>query len=103
MRGRYKLRELQETETHQPATGATTLYAEKIELICARYVYYNTFGIDGKKPSIETTLSTLSREFFISTGRIADIITRNTEKVASIRKEKPEKKWYQQRWIHIVW
>lgn len=48
-------------------------------------------------------LLALENEFFISTGRIADIIGEHETEVAKMRKDPPKKEWYKIQWSHIVW
>lgn len=76
----------------------TSLYEEKVKLLIARYYHYNEQQI-----KYDQILLKLQDEFFISTGRIADIISERVEDVKELRERKPEKKWFATQWAHLIW
>ncbi len=74
------------------------MYEKKVEAIVARYYYFLTNHV-----RYDEMLVKLSEEFFLSTGRIADILSEKTEAVQKLRQEPPPKKWFQTNWSHIIW
>ena len=102
-RGKQKLKQLSATiqpeqVTLFPPPEETNLYDEKVKLLCHRYCFYLTNT--AKRDEI---LNKLSKEFFISTGRIADILVEQTDTIKAIRTEAPKKSWFQMQWAHLVW
>lgn len=76
---------------------------EKIALMAARYVYYSTYGDTNGKMVMEEVLTRLSKEFFLSTNRIANILTDNAHLIDNLRRKAPDKKWFRQEWSYWVW
>jgi hypothetical protein len=108
MRGIRRISQLSQSVT--PDAQATlfpqpepSLYQEKVELIIARYVYYLTHGDGGILLKTEQVLTKLSKEFFISTGRISDILVEHADTIAKQRKEPRKIPWYKSKWTHLVW
>ncbi len=45
----------------------------------------------------------LEKEFFISTGRIADIIAKQIPALQALRKQSPRREWFKTNWRHLSW
>ena len=80
--------------TERPAK----LYAEKVRLVAARYYYYTTLS-----KNYEEILRMLEQEFFISSGRITDIIEQQIPALKVLRKQAPDKQWFRKQWGHLKW
>lgn len=103
LRGKHKLKAL--TDSIQPAEQTllfpaeeTTLYDEKVKLLIARYCFYL-----GNTPNYQDILTKLSKEFFISTGRIADILVSKSDEIKALKNNAPKQSWYKVQWAHLVW
>jgi hypothetical protein len=105
LRGKHKMKAIngamepghQATFTNE-GEGHTTLYDEKVRLLTARYYYHNN-----NLKNYEQALVALAKEFFISTGRIADIIAGQIPTLQALRKMAPKKAWFKSNWGHMVW
>ncbi len=75
-----------------------SLYDEKVKLLTARYYYYNN-----KLKNYEKVLQMLEKEFFISTGRIADIIAKQIPVLHALRDQAPKREWFKTNWRHLTW
>lgn len=104
MRGKRIIKELSTTilpeQTLFPEKE-TSLYEEKVKLLTARYYYY--LNVHEPRMRYEEILTTLSKEFFVSTGRIADILTDNTDEILQLRKDAPKHSWFKLNWAYLVW
>lgn len=102
MRGKHTLKRLGETiaphTVLQAAPAEKTAFEKKVELMVARYYYYNTQGLHYDK-----ILEKLSDEFFLSTGRVADILVSKTEEIKKLRQTQPQKSWFATKWTHLLW
>ena len=85
-----------------PPTEDKNLYEDKINAICARYLYYIMQPRD-KRLTYDEVLKILEKEFWISTRRIADIIVNNEDIVQTLRKEEKPKSHFKTQWSHLVW
>jgi hypothetical protein len=104
MRGTDKLKAISlglfpDLEAQEPDAENKTLYEEKKKAICARYYYY----ICSKQGTYEDILQKLEKEFYISSRRIADIIGNETNTIAELREQKPQKSWFKSTFAHLVW
>ncbi len=108
MRGKNRFKQLTKTIIPEdqpalfPVEEEISLHDKKVKLLIARYCYYIT--LTGPEAMIyDNILKKLEEEFFISTGRIVDLLTENAEECNKLRKEAPKKAWYAIQWTHIVW
>lgn len=76
----------------------TNHYEEKVELLIARYTFYITNGT--RRDEI---LSKLEKEFFISSGRISDILISKSDEIKKLQSEAPKPSWFKMKWTHLVW
>lgn len=107
-RGKHKISVLhQQVMPEQQATlfpeQQKTLYEKKVAAITARYFYYITNKVDGKSLLQDEILIRLSQEFFLSTGRITDILVDNATEITKLRTQAPKPSWFKTNWAHLVW
>lgn len=103
MRGKHTLKKLGELLTPEDNStilqpSANSLYEEKCKCIAARYYYYHS-----QKMNYEDILIKLQSEFYVSTGTIATIVTRNVEEVKKLREQAPKRSWFATQWAHLIW
>lgn len=103
MRGKHTLKKVSHLINPEqmplfPQPAETSLYEEKVKLIIARYYYFNTQNMRS-----EDILLKLQAEFFISTARIADIISERIPEIQALRKDAPKKDFFKIKWAHLVW
>jgi hypothetical protein len=75
------------------------LNAKRNECLIDRYFFYGKFS--GLR--YELILDTLSKEFFLSSVTIPKIVDENLEKLIELKREKPDKSFFQNKWPHLVW
>jgi hypothetical protein len=64
-----------------------------------RYLFYGMFS----SWRYEKILKELSEEFFLSEVTIPKVIDENLDKLIELKKMKPEKSFFQNKWPHLVW
>jgi hypothetical protein len=69
------------------------------ECLLDRYFFYGKFS--GLR--YELILEVLSSEFFLSEVTIPKIVDENLEKLIQLKKQLPDKKYFQNKWPHLVW
>jgi|GEM_PF-3064658 len=103
--GAKKLQRLSRELFPEDAVAAThdhdnSAYEDKVQAICARYVYYK----QQRLPNLVTydqILKKLEREFWLSSKQITNIICSNPKKVEEAKEKKKE--WFRINWAHLVW
>jgi hypothetical protein len=75
------------------------LNAKRNECLIDRYFFYGRFT----EKRYEKILETLSNEFFLSSVTIPKIVDENLDKLIELKKLKPEKSFFQNKWPHLVW
>lgn len=75
------------------------LNAKRNECLLDRYFFYGRFT----DKRYEKILEELSSEFFLSAVTIPKIVDENLDKLIALKKEKPEKSFFQNKWPHLVW
>lgn len=107
MRGIHKLKKLTQSTSNEqialfPEQEEPSLYEKKVALLIARYCYFATLkGSEAMQYS--DMLKKLEGEFFISTGRIADILTERAKEISDLRKQALKPSWFKIQWTHLVW
>ena len=104
-RGSRKIAQLTQSlfpEECSPEVDEKTLYEDKVQAICARYIYY-VMQAKERKITYPDILKILEKEFWISSRRVADIICNNAPEIQKLRTNPPKKSSYQQHWSHINW
>lgn len=76
-----------------------TLNSKRNECLLDRYFFYGKYS--GKR--YDLILEMLSTEFFLSEVTIPKIVDENLDKLIELKKEKPEKSFFQNKWPHLVW
>jgi len=103
MRGKHLIKQISDEIIPQAPPALfpedKTLNDKRNELLIARYYFY----LSERKHTTDMILLKLQEEFFISTGRITDILKEKTPAIQELRKQKPEKAWYRQLAAHFVW
>lgn len=102
MRGKHTLKRLGESIELPAVVAAPTAeksaHEKKVELMVARYYFYTT-----QQYAYDKILEKLASEFFLSTGRVADILVSKTEEIKKLRQTQPQKSWFATKWTHLLW
>lgn len=69
------------------------------ECLVARYYFYGKFT-DKRYSKI---LEDLSREFFLSTVTIPEVLDENFESLNELRNQQPTESFFKKKWPHLVW
>jgi hypothetical protein len=72
----------------------------RTEGLVARYYYYVRFNREWR---YEYIIETLSKEFYLSTITIPELIQNNDRQLQVLKNEKPDKSWFKKKWPHLVW
>jgi hypothetical protein len=85
--------------TKQRKGRSDKLNDNRNEALLARYYWYGRFTTN-RYPII---LTNLSREFYLSTRTIQDLIQEDYTILQRLKKEQPPLSYFKGRWPHIVW
>lgn len=91
--------ENQEPVEKQSKGRSEILNSKRNECLLDRYFFYGKYS--GLR--YELILEMLSAEFFLSKVTIPKIVDENLDKLIELKKEKPEKNFFQNKWPHLVW
>lgn len=73
--------------------------SKRNDCLIDRYFFYGKYS--GLR--YELILERLSGEFFLSAVTIPKIVDENLDKLIELKKQKPEKGFFQNKWPHLVW
>lgn len=75
------------------------LIAQRNECLIDRYFYLGeTTGL-----RYELLVKRVAQEFFLSAVTVPEIINDNLDKLLQLKKAKPGKKYFQEKWQHLAW
>lgn len=75
------------------------LNSRRNECLIDRYFFLGRFS--GQR--YDLILSQLSNEFFLSEVTIPKIVDENLEKLVALKQQRPDKKYFQEKWPHLTW
>ena len=75
------------------------LHADRNECLVARYFYKCHFT----EIRYNIIIDQLSKEFFISPVTIPEVLSEYAPKLHALKKQNPDKRYFQQKWPHLVW
>lgn len=75
------------------------LHTLRNECLVSRYYYYGKFT----DKRYLTILEMLSREFFISTVTIPEVLNANFGLLNTLKEQQPKKAYFAKKWPHLVW